>query len=432
MAKIFRRAANKVINSRDGHGSLGLLIFDEKVVCESFQKLIIAKANASLTMLKWAKNEENLALQDVFSKVFEVSTMWTTVMKDFTEEYHKYRKSFKEVLQQEKVLDESRKREAVHVTKMNKIQKQLDQNKKKNDRARPRTISNEVVEARKLRESLSKISDGLHHWASKTISVAETYKKLADLITDTPTHLSESKVFHGAGQSRSIVNDLARQICINPELSAQLAAMSQSTRPYLYAVSRPVKQDSAKYHYAELNAATSDQKPSKMQVTRHAPQPLPYQHLVDQHVRRPLSLNDLRPPPTSPPPPLPKSERPVVFRTNSAKESIVRKTKMNSRQSTGKIWYASTNISSDSDSDSDGYTEPVTDASFFEGRNKMLCKVLSDGAINKVGLHNYASRETGYASTSTNFYHQLEKGSSGEDVFIEENESGSYIDVINN
>lgn len=45
MARIFRRAANKVINSRDGNGSLGLLIFDEKVVYESFQKLIIAKAD---------------------------------------------------------------------------------------------------------------------------------------------------------------------------------------------------------------------------------------------------------------------------------------------------------------------------------------------------------------------------------------------------
>lgn len=45
MARIFRRAANKVKNSRDGHGSLGLLIFDEKVVYESFQKLIIAKAD---------------------------------------------------------------------------------------------------------------------------------------------------------------------------------------------------------------------------------------------------------------------------------------------------------------------------------------------------------------------------------------------------
>ena len=43
--KIFRRAANKVKNCRDGHGSLGLLIFDEKVVYETFQKVVIAKAD---------------------------------------------------------------------------------------------------------------------------------------------------------------------------------------------------------------------------------------------------------------------------------------------------------------------------------------------------------------------------------------------------
>ena len=45
MAKIFRRAANKVKNSRDGHGSLGLLICDEKVVYETFHKVVIAKAD---------------------------------------------------------------------------------------------------------------------------------------------------------------------------------------------------------------------------------------------------------------------------------------------------------------------------------------------------------------------------------------------------
>lgn len=104
---------------------------------------------------------------------------------------------------------------------------------------------------------------------------------------------------------------------------------------------------------------------------------------------------------------------------------------MNSQQSSGKIWYASTNISSDSDSDSDGYTEPVTDASFFERRNKMLCKVLSDGAINKVGIRGYAGRNTGYASSSKNFYHQLEKRPSEEDVFREDNEPASYVDLIN-
>lgn len=40
-------------------------------------------------------------------------------------QYHKYRKSFKEILQQEKVLDEARKREAMHTTKMNRVQKQV-------------------------------------------------------------------------------------------------------------------------------------------------------------------------------------------------------------------------------------------------------------------------------------------------------------------
>ena len=54
MARIFRRAANKVINSRDGHGSLGLLIFDEKVVYESFQKLIIAKADGKFHLCRKA------------------------------------------------------------------------------------------------------------------------------------------------------------------------------------------------------------------------------------------------------------------------------------------------------------------------------------------------------------------------------------------
>lgn len=37
-------------------------------------------------MLKWAKSEDNLALQDVFSKVFEVSSMWTAVWRDFSED----------------------------------------------------------------------------------------------------------------------------------------------------------------------------------------------------------------------------------------------------------------------------------------------------------------------------------------------------------
>ena len=63
---------------------LGMLLLGE--IRYVFVNINDSSPTASLGMLKWAKNEENLALQDVFSKVFEVSTMWTTVMKDFTEE----------------------------------------------------------------------------------------------------------------------------------------------------------------------------------------------------------------------------------------------------------------------------------------------------------------------------------------------------------
>ena len=54
--KIFRRAANKVKNCRDGHGSLGLLIFDEKVVYETFQKVVIAKTDGEFSKLSIIKS----------------------------------------------------------------------------------------------------------------------------------------------------------------------------------------------------------------------------------------------------------------------------------------------------------------------------------------------------------------------------------------
>ena len=51
MARIFRRAANEVMNSRDGHESIGLLISDEKVVYESYQKVVVAQMDGEVQTL---------------------------------------------------------------------------------------------------------------------------------------------------------------------------------------------------------------------------------------------------------------------------------------------------------------------------------------------------------------------------------------------
>ena len=51
MARIFRRAANKVMSSRDGHESIGLLISDEKLVYESYQKIVMAQVDGEIKRL---------------------------------------------------------------------------------------------------------------------------------------------------------------------------------------------------------------------------------------------------------------------------------------------------------------------------------------------------------------------------------------------
>ena len=48
MARIFRRAANKVMNSRDGHEFIGLLISDEKLVYEGYQKVVMAQVDGEI------------------------------------------------------------------------------------------------------------------------------------------------------------------------------------------------------------------------------------------------------------------------------------------------------------------------------------------------------------------------------------------------
>ena len=52
MPKIFRRAANKVMNARDGHDSIGLLISDEKLVYESYQKVVMAQVDGEIKTLE--------------------------------------------------------------------------------------------------------------------------------------------------------------------------------------------------------------------------------------------------------------------------------------------------------------------------------------------------------------------------------------------
>ena len=119
----------------------------------------------------------------------------------------------------------------------------------------------------------------------------------------------------GTSASRNIVNNLARDLIIDPELSQQLKEMSHSAQCNLYAVSTPIlpaQQNGVRCNHVGLNGDKMPGKVNRKPVGQRgmSPQALCHHHLrakkMDPNFRRPLSVPDLRPPPISPPPPLPK------------------------------------------------------------------------------------------------------------------------------
>ena len=119
----------------------------------------------------------------------------------------------------------------------------------------------------------------------------------------------------GTSESRNIVNNLARDLIIDTELSQQLKEMSHSAQSSLYAVSTPIlpaQQNGVKCNYVGPNSEKMPGKVNRKPVGQKgmSPQALYHHHLrakkMDPNFGRPLSVPDLRPPTNSPQPPLPK------------------------------------------------------------------------------------------------------------------------------
>ena len=118
----------------------------------------------------------------------------------------------------------------------------------------------------------------------------------------------------GTSASRNIVNNLARDLIIDAELSQQLKEMSHSAQCNLYAVPTPIlpaQQNGVKCNHVGLNSEQMPGKVNRKPVGQKgmSPQALCHHHLrakkMDPNFGR-LEVPDVRPPPNLTPPPLPK------------------------------------------------------------------------------------------------------------------------------
>ena len=121
--------------------------------------------------------------------------------------------------------------------------------------------------------------------------------------------------FIGTFESRNIVNNLASDLVIEPELSQQLKDMSHSAQCNLYAVSTPIlpaQQNGVKCNQVGLSREKMPGKVNRKPVGQMgmSPQASCDHQLnakkMDPNFGRAKSVPDLRPPPNLPPPPLPK------------------------------------------------------------------------------------------------------------------------------
>ena len=137
----------------------------------------------------------------------------------------------------------------------------------------------------------------------------------------------------GTSESRNIVNNLARDLIIDTELSQQLKYMSHSAQSSLHTVSRPIlpaQQNGVKCNHVGLNSEKMPGKVNRKPVgQKGSPQALCHHHLraktMDPNFGRAQSVPDLRPPPNPPPPPgrLPKEGKcQDILRWNTTRELV--------------------------------------------------------------------------------------------------------------
>ncbi|CAH1781098.1 unnamed protein product, partial [Owenia fusiformis] len=101
---MFKKAARAYKSA--GHVDLGMIIYYEKCVTESLAKVIAAKTEASNALLRWVRHEDNPWLKETVVRFAESNAIWASLNQDYIDQYEDYRKTFKEILQGEKQMDE--------------------------------------------------------------------------------------------------------------------------------------------------------------------------------------------------------------------------------------------------------------------------------------------------------------------------------------
>ena len=100
-----RRKAKGILQG----GGINHPLQEEKAVYHELRKLAEQKTRATCALRTWAETQDNEAIKDTFEKLAEVDRTWAEVQQDFAEKYLVYRRTFKEIKDQDKAMQQTRR-----------------------------------------------------------------------------------------------------------------------------------------------------------------------------------------------------------------------------------------------------------------------------------------------------------------------------------
>ncbi|XP_070539075.1 uncharacterized protein DDB_G0284459-like [Ptychodera flava] len=228
-----KRAAYELTTKSSTHGSLSMVLYEQKAYHEELLKVITLRSNVMSSLLKWVTEQENFAVKDVYARMAELEWMWSKIMHDIVTEEVNYRKVFKSLLAEEKSVDEIRKTHAASEAKVEKLQKQIESTKsskpKKSEKAKIEALDGELAaaiakaqdtgaaleerrdklekqKAMMVKEALVTHSNTYLKITEKNMEIYKAQAALADLIPNVPTQQSKKKVYSSEDSER-IVNE---------------------------------------------------------------------------------------------------------------------------------------------------------------------------------------------------------------------------------
>ncbi|XP_003748238.1 uncharacterized protein LOC100900284 [Galendromus occidentalis] len=233
--RAIRRSGVRLKSMNSGHTDLALVISglrDMRMGLRSFQN---AQTAVAQDMMVWAHTDENRAIQDVMEQINELHNFWADSQKDFLENLKAFRHQYEMILEGEKVVDSARANLAQAEQREYKIKKEIKKNAKKasveemmsmemklSDAEREKDLcqfeavekiqENEVCKLIRLKEGLTKLSDGYIEMAHKMAIIFDAQKEVVQALPDVHDTAIHELKYTGSGFTKQAVHKAKTRI----------------------------------------------------------------------------------------------------------------------------------------------------------------------------------------------------------------------------